>query len=90
MKNIIILLLLLRPCLNFREVHQEIKDGYDRLHRISLSGPESQEFVEPRVQVLWTMAVKGNFSDSELESMRVSFEKRYFKTELSDIQNQSY
>lgn len=54
-----------------RQAHQEIKDGYDRLHRISLSGPESKEFVEPRVQILWNMAVKGNFSDSELESMRV-------------------
>ncbi|KAI5712247.1 hypothetical protein M8J76_004069 [Diaphorina citri] len=65
-----------------RQVHQEIKDGYDRLHRISLSGPDSREFVEPRVQVLWSMAVKGNFSDSELESMRIElhhYEKRLLK-----------
>ncbi|KAL1465148.1 hypothetical protein WDU94_004738 [Cyamophila willieti] len=65
-----------------RQAHQEIKDGYDRLHRISLSGPDSREFVEPRVQVLWSMAQKGNFSDSELESMRVElhhYEKRLLK-----------
>uniref|UniRef100_A0A8D9AL89 Alpha-2-macroglobulin receptor-associated protein n=1 Tax=Cacopsylla melanoneura TaxID=428564 RepID=A0A8D9AL89_9HEMI len=65
-----------------RQAHQEIKDGYDRLHRISLSGPESREFVEPRVQVLWSMAQKGNFSNNELESMRVElhhYEKRLLK-----------
>lgn len=65
-----------------RHIHQEVKQGYDRLHKLSLSGPTDLEFVEPKVQMLWKMATNGNFSESELESVRLElhhYEKRLLK-----------
>lgn len=56
----------------FRDKHQDIRDGYDRLHRLSAKGPKSKEFIEPKVQGLWKLATESNFSPSELESLRVS------------------
>lgn len=65
-----------------RERHRDIRDGYDRLHRIAAKGPNSKEFVEPKVQGLWQMALNGNFSADELESLRVEllhYENRLLK-----------
>ncbi|XP_060527178.1 alpha-2-macroglobulin receptor-associated protein [Cylas formicarius] len=65
-----------------RDHHRDIKDGYDRLHRLSASGPSSKEFVEPKVQGLWRVAVDSNFSSAELESLRVEllhYENRLLK-----------
>lgn len=56
----------------FRDKHQDIRDGYDRLHRLAAKGPNSKEFIEPKVQGLWKLAVESNFSPTELESLRVS------------------
>lgn len=56
----------------FREHHKEILDGYDRLNRMAAQGPSNKEFVEPKVQGLWRIATKANFSTHELESLRVS------------------
>ena len=58
----------------FRDKHREIRDGYDRLHRISAKGPNSKEFIEPKVQGLWKIAVESDFTADELESLRVSKE----------------
>lgn len=54
-----------------RDLHYELKDGYDRLHLIAAKGPNSREFVEPKVQGLWKLAVEANFSNDELESLKV-------------------
>lgn len=54
-----------------RELHYDLKDGYDRLHTLAAKGPNSREFVEPKVQGLWKMAVEANFSNDELESLKV-------------------
>lgn len=57
----------------FRDKHKDIRDGYDRLHRIAAKGPKSQEFVEPKVQGLWRLATTTNFTSDELESLRVIY-----------------
>lgn len=49
----------------------EIKDSFDRLHRLSLSGPNSEEFVEPKVQEIWVKAQETNFSKDELQLLHV-------------------
>lgn len=65
-----------------RDKHRELRDDYDRLYRLAMSGPESREFVEPKVHGLWKVAVKANFTPDELESIRVElahYEKRLLK-----------
>ncbi|KAG8331263.1 low density lipoprotein receptor- protein associated protein 1 [Homalodisca vitripennis] len=66
----------------YRDKHREIRDGYDRLHRLSVKGPKSNEFVEPKVQGLWKLATETNFTSDELESLKVElfhYEKRLLK-----------
>lgn len=55
----------------FRNRIHEIKDSFDRLHRLSLTGPNSDEFVEPKVQEIWSKAQKTNFSKDELQLLHV-------------------
>lgn len=65
-----------------REQHRDLRDGYDRLHRLAATGPNSKEFVEPKVQGLWRIAVETNFTADELESLRVElkhYENRLLK-----------
>ncbi|KAK9505386.1 hypothetical protein O3M35_009458 [Rhynocoris fuscipes] len=65
-----------------RDKHREIRDDYDRLYRMSMSGPNNQEFVEPKVQGLWKLAVAANFTPDELESIKAElfhYEKRLLK-----------
>lgn len=65
-----------------RDRHREIRDGFDRLHRLAAKGPKSEEFVEPKVQGLWKLALETNFSADELESLKVEllhYEKRLLK-----------
>ncbi|KAF4532393.1 hypothetical protein B566_EDAN003845 [Ephemera danica] len=65
-----------------KEQHKEIRDGYDRLHRLAAQGPANKEFVEPKVQGLWRIATQANFSAHELESLRVElmhYENRLLK-----------
>ena len=64
----------------FRTHHRDLKDSYDRLNRIASKGPKSQDFVEPKVQGLWRMAMHSNFTADELSSLKVI--KTYFSTEL--------
>lgn len=62
----------------YRDKHRDIRDGYDRLQRMAAKGPSSNEFAEPKVQGLWRLAVDGDFSPEELESLRVSMNIRNF------------
>nr|CAG4649493.1 EOG090X09CU [Scapholeberis mucronata] len=72
-----------------RSSHRELKHGYDRLERMTLLGPKSRDFEEPKVQGLWKIALKGDFSPEELESLRTElrhYEQRLLK--LRFLQNQ--
>ncbi|XP_050536371.1 alpha-2-macroglobulin receptor-associated protein [Daktulosphaira vitifoliae] len=61
---------------------RDIKDSFDRLHRLSLTGPNSNEFVEPKVQEIWLKAQKSNFDKDELELLHdelKEYERRLLK-----------
>lgn len=65
-----------------REKHLELRNGYDRLDRLTATGPNHKEFVEPKVQGLWRIALEGNFSPSELSSLKeelLHYESRLLK-----------
>ncbi|KFB44153.1 AGAP003521-PA-like protein [Anopheles sinensis] len=65
-----------------REKHREIRDNFDRLDRISSKGPNSKDFVEPKVQGLWRVALASDFSADELASLKVEllhYESRLLK-----------
>ncbi|KAJ8935950.1 hypothetical protein NQ314_012572 [Rhamnusium bicolor] len=65
-----------------REKHKELRDGFDHLYVLSAKGPASKEFVEPKVQGLWRVAIESNFSPSELHSLKVEllhYENRLLK-----------
>lgn len=56
-----------------RDLHTEVRDGFDRLNIIAAKGPNSREFIDPQVQNLWAIAVTSNFTNDELESLKVKF-----------------
>ncbi|XP_014239368.1 alpha-2-macroglobulin receptor-associated protein [Cimex lectularius] len=65
-----------------REKHKELREDYDRIYRMAMGGPKSQEFTEPRIQGLWRMALTSNFKPDELESLRSElfhYERRLMK-----------
>lgn len=65
-----------------RDKHRDIRDSFDRLHRLSVKGPKNEEFVEPKVQGLWRLAQEAKFTPDELESLKVEllhYEKRLLK-----------
>lgn len=65
-----------------REKHRELKEGYDRLHKVTSTGPETKEFIEPKVSGLWKLAVRGDFTQEELESLHTElkhYEHRLLK-----------
>uniref|UniRef100_A0A2M4BRJ8 Putative alpha 2-macroglobulin receptor-associated protein n=1 Tax=Anopheles marajoara TaxID=58244 RepID=A0A2M4BRJ8_9DIPT len=65
-----------------RDKHREIRDNFDRLERIAAQGPKSQDFVEPKVQGLWRVALASEFSADELASLKVEllhYESRLLK-----------
>lgn len=65
-----------------REKHREIRDNFDRLDRIASKGPKSQDFVEPKVQGLWRVALASSFNADELASLKVEllhYESRLLK-----------
>ena len=49
----------------------EIKSGFDHLDRLTAKGPNHKEFVEPKVQGLWRIALEAKFSPDELASLKV-------------------
>ncbi|RZF49111.1 hypothetical protein LSTR_LSTR008397 [Laodelphax striatellus] len=62
--------------------NRDIRDGFDKLERLTASGPRNQDFVEPKVQGLWRLATSSNFTVDELESLKVEllhYEKRLLK-----------
>ncbi|VVD05014.1 alpha-2-macroglobulin receptor-associated protein isoform X2 [Leptidea sinapis] len=65
-----------------RDKHRGLRDGFDRLERIAARGPTNKEFIEPKVQGLWKMAVAANFTVDELASLKVElqhYESRLLK-----------
>lgn len=62
--------------------HRDLRDNFDRLERVAVKGPNSQEFIEPKVQGLWRIASASNFSTDELASLKVEllhYESRLLK-----------
>ncbi|XP_071439421.1 alpha-2-macroglobulin receptor-associated protein [Hetaerina americana] len=53
-----------------RTAHHGLREGYDRLQRLTAKGPLNKDFLEPKVQKLWVLATQAKFSASELESLR--------------------
>nr|CAG4640183.1 EOG090X09CU [Daphnia pulex] len=66
-----------------RSTHRELKYGYDRLERMTLLGPKSRDFEEPKVQGLWKIALNGDFTSEELESLRT--ELRHYEQRLQKL-----
>lgn len=65
-----------------RDKHRGLRDGLDRLQRITAKGPNNKEFIEPKVQGLWRMAAASNFTVDELASLKVElqhYEQRLLK-----------
>lgn len=60
-----------------------MKHGYDRLERMTLTGPKARDFDEPKVQGLWKIALKGDFNPEELESLRT--ELRHYEQRLQKL-----
>ena len=50
---------------------------------MTLLGPKSRDFEEPKVQGLWKIALKGDFSSEELESLRT--ELRHYEQRLQKL-----
>lgn len=70
------------PTNTIREKHRELKEGYNRLHKVSSTGPDSKEFLEPKVSGLWKLAIRGDFTAEELESLHTElkhYEHRLLK-----------
>ncbi|XP_055381321.1 alpha-2-macroglobulin receptor-associated protein [Condylostylus longicornis] len=68
-----------------RDTHREIKDHYERLERLTARGPNSQEFIEPKVQGLWRVAMASNFTEKELDSIK--HELRHFESRLIKLRH---
>ena len=65
-------ILVIDNCVSYREKHRELKSNMDRLHKVTVSGPDGKEFIEPKVSSLWKLAIRGDFTRQELESLHVS------------------
>ncbi|KAG5317490.1 AMRP protein, partial [Pseudoatta argentina] len=65
-----------------REKHLELRNGIDRLDRLTAKGPNYKEFIEPKVQGLWKTALEAKFSPEELASLKeelLHYESRLLK-----------
>lgn len=65
-----------------RDKHRDIRDNYDRLERITGKGPNSKDFIEPKVQGLWRVALASEFTADELASLKTEllhYESRLMK-----------
>jgi len=66
-----------------------IKDGFDRLHKLSTNQGPNSGFSEPKVAGLWKIALEADFDEAELESLREElshYERRLEK--LRFLQNE--
>lgn len=68
-----------------REKHRRLRDGYDKLQRITARGPNNKEFIEPKVQELWRMAVSAKFTVDELASLKV--ELQHYESRLQKLRH---
>lgn len=50
----------------------ELRNGYDRLDRLTAKGPNHKEFIEPKVQGLWRIVLESQFSPEERASLKVN------------------
>ncbi|KAK7066466.1 Low-density lipoprotein particle receptor binding [Halocaridina rubra] len=75
------------PTNTIREKHRELKDSYNRLHKVSSTGPDSKEFIEPKVAGLWKLAVRGDFTQEELESLHT--ELKHYEHRLLKVRHMS-
>lgn len=50
----------------------ELRNGYDRLDRLTAKGPNHKEFIEPKVQGLWRVVLESQFSPEERASLKVN------------------
>lgn len=67
---------------NLREKHRELKETYNNLKERVVEARTRRQFVEPKVQRLWTVAQESNFSDQELAALKEElfhFESRLLK-----------
>ncbi|XP_032675502.1 alpha-2-macroglobulin receptor-associated protein [Odontomachus brunneus] len=65
-----------------REKHLELRNGFDRLDILTAKGPNHKEFIEPKVQGLWKIALEAKFSSDELASLKeelLHYESRLLK-----------
>jgi len=61
---------------------KDLKEDYDRLHRLATNRGEEAEFEEPKVAGLWKLAMNSDFTPIELESIReelIHYQKRLEK-----------
>lgn len=73
-----------------REHHSKIKEGFDHLEKLAGSGPASKEFVEPKVQGLWRIALESNFTAAELQSLKAEllhYENRLLKLRHMQVEH---
>ncbi|KAL1491821.1 hypothetical protein ABEB36_012358 [Hypothenemus hampei] len=73
-----------------RDHHKQIKEGFDHLDKLAASGPASKEFVEPKVQGLWRIALESNFSNAELQSLKselMHYENRLLKLRHMQVEH---
>ncbi|XP_073952181.1 alpha-2-macroglobulin receptor-associated protein isoform X2 [Choristoneura fumiferana] len=68
-----------------RDKHRGLRDGYDRLQRMTARGPNNKEFIEPKVQGLWKIATAANFTVDELESLKV--ELQHYESRLRKLRH---
>lgn len=72
----------LQKTMLLREKHLELRNGYDRLDRLTAKGPNHVEFIEPKVQGLWRVALEAKFPPNELASLKeelLHYESRLLK-----------
>lgn len=65
-----------------REKHLELKNKFERLDRLTAKGPNHRDFIEPKVQGLWKIALEAKFSSEELASLKeelLHYESRLLK-----------
>lgn len=53
---------------------KNLKEDYDRLHRLATNSYQVVEFSEPKVRGLWKLAQEADFNHEELESVRQELE----------------
>lgn len=72
-----------------REKHIQLRNGYDRLDRLTAQGPNQKGFIDPQVQALWRVVLDTPFSPEERASLKkelLHYERRLLKLRHLHIQ----